>query len=128
MTYPNGVTMNVRVLHILGCVFLYYSISHAECLEYEIVDHGDSVEAVCVGKPLTAEEQKIKLEEEKRESLRALSEKKAEQKRESDRIAEELRLREQKAQETKRAANKTSEKPVEKSTPRLDKARQQLLR
>jgi hypothetical protein len=36
----------------------------SECLEYKIIDHGDSVEAVCVGKPLTSAEQ-LKLEQEK---------------------------------------------------------------
>ena len=36
----------------------------SECLEYKIVDHGDSVEAVCVGKPLTSAEQS-KLEQER---------------------------------------------------------------
>jgi hypothetical protein len=30
----------------------------AECIEYRIVDHGDHVEAVCIGKPLTPEEKR----------------------------------------------------------------------
>jgi len=29
----------------------------SECVEYKIVDHGDSVEAVCVGAPLSSVEQ-----------------------------------------------------------------------
>lgn len=39
-------------------VILTTKTSHAECTEYQIIDHGDSVEAVCVGKPLTAAEKK----------------------------------------------------------------------
>ncbi|MBC8019177.1 MAG: hypothetical protein H7X83_11760 [Verrucomicrobia bacterium] len=38
-------------------------VAFSECLEYKIVDHGDSVEAVCVGTPLTSAEQS-KLEQE----------------------------------------------------------------
>jgi len=38
----------------------------SECVEYKIVDHGDSVEAVCVGTPLTsAEQSKLDKEREK---------------------------------------------------------------
>ena len=36
----------------------------SECVEYKIVDHGDSVEAVCVGTPLTSAEQ-AKLDKER---------------------------------------------------------------
>lgn len=34
-------------------------MSFAECSEYKIIDHGDRVEAVCVGNPLTAAEKKV---------------------------------------------------------------------
>ncbi len=33
-------------------------MSHAECVEYQIIDHGGSVEAVCVGAPLNDAEKK----------------------------------------------------------------------
>jgi hypothetical protein len=41
--------------------------SHADCIEYTIIDHGDRVEAVCVGEPLTEAQKKEqeKLKEEK---------------------------------------------------------------
>ena len=39
-------------------------VAFSECLEYKIVDHGDRVEAVCVGNPLTSAEQS-KLEQER---------------------------------------------------------------
>lgn len=100
----------------------------AECEEYQIIDNGDSVEAVCVGKPLTAEEQKIKLEEEKRDQQKALEARNAERKAENERIAAESRALELKAQEAKKNAAKTADKLPEKQNSRLDKARQQLIR
>ena len=43
---------------------LMTEMSYAECKEYKIIDHGDRVEAVCVGEPLT-EAQKKELDKQK---------------------------------------------------------------
>lgn len=42
----------------LSLLLLPVKISFAECKEYKIVTHGDSVEAICVGEPLTSEQRK----------------------------------------------------------------------
>ena len=59
---------NKRAQHItismLAISLLVPCAAFSECLEYKIVDHGDSVEAICVGQPLTAAEQS-KLDQEK---------------------------------------------------------------
>lgn len=39
-------------------LILMTKMSYADCKEYKIVDHGDRVEAVCVGEPLTTSEMK----------------------------------------------------------------------
>jgi hypothetical protein len=39
-------------------LLLMAKMSSAECVEYQIIDHGDRVEAVCVGKPSTEAEKK----------------------------------------------------------------------
>jgi len=45
----------------------------AECIEYQIIDHGDSVEAVCVGKPLTDGEKKLKEKQDAIQNARQVS-------------------------------------------------------
>jgi hypothetical protein len=88
--------------------------AHSECVEYKIIEHEDSVEAVCVGKPLTAEEQKAFLEEERKQQLKFAKERSAAQ-QETDRY-----LAKQKAEESRR----TSDKQPATVNPRLEKARQ----
>lgn len=39
-------------------LILMTKMSYAECAEYKIIDNGDSVEALCVGQPLTEVEKK----------------------------------------------------------------------
>ena len=90
-------------------VVLFASNGYCECIEYQIVDRGDSVEAVCVGKPLTPEEQKAKAEEDLREQQRINNQLKAEQKRERDRLAEERAAQERKAQEVRAQEQKNQE-------------------
>lgn len=119
--------MKFQALSVIGLGLFFCTLAYSECLEYEVVDHGDSVEAVCVGKPLTPEEQKNKLEEEKKEQLKAIAERN-ERKLENDRIAAEIKAQEQKALEAKRAPVKTPEKTPDKSTNRLERARQQTTR
>jgi hypothetical protein len=52
---------------LIACLSILYilvaSKSYSECVEYKIVDNGDSVEAVCIGEPPSADE-KRKLEKE----------------------------------------------------------------
>jgi len=121
---------------VTACVCVCCSVTSAfpECVEYKIIDHGDSVEAVCVGAPLTPEEQRLKSEEEKREKQRVINQMKMDQKRENTRIAEEQReqerrLKEQKAQEQKSSESiRASQKTSDKSNTRQEKARQNTLR
>jgi hypothetical protein len=48
-------------------------VAFSECAEYKIIDHGNSVEAVCVGEPLN-DVQKRELEKQKIMDLKAISE------------------------------------------------------
>jgi hypothetical protein len=111
------------IFHVTIWLFLtinaLISCAWAECVEFQIIEHGDTVEAVCVGKPLTAEEQKIKQEEEKREQQKNIAEQSSRRKLENDRVSEEAR-----AAEARRPPPKAPEKP----NSRLEKARQQNLR
>ncbi len=122
----------VSIALIVTCYFV--SPAFPECVEYKIIDHGDSVEAVCVGAPLTPEEQRLLSEEEKREKQRVINQMKMDQKRENARIAEdqreqEKRLKEQKVQEQKAAdSNRPPQRSSGKSDTRLENARQKTLR
>lgn len=49
--------MKIFIL-IVANLLIWPSLSFSECVEYKIVDHGDSIEAVCVGKPLSDAEKK----------------------------------------------------------------------
>ena len=84
----------------------------SECVEYKIIEHEDSIEAVCVGKPLTAEEQKANAEEEKKQQLKSANERRTAQ-MESDRIAAELKLNESKRNPEKKPVPPTN--PSERS-------------
>lgn len=121
---------------VIACVCVCCSVTSAfpECVEYKIIDHGDSVEAVCVGAPLTPEEQRLKSEEEKREKQRVINQMKMDQKRENTRIAEEQReqekkLKEQKAQEQKTAeSNRPAQQSSGSTDTRQEKARLRTIR
>jgi hypothetical protein len=65
----------ITAVNIILTLILMAKMSYAECAEYTIVDHGDSVEAVCVGQPLTDAE---KIEFEKQKALQNKADKKAE--------------------------------------------------
>lgn len=99
---------------IVAALVILPAISHSECVEYKIVEHEDSVEAVCVGKPLTAEEEKAKLAEEKKERLKAANEAIAAQK-EAARVTEQLKVKE---------SPRSADKEVAKSGKSKEKTRQ----
>jgi hypothetical protein len=55
-----------------GCIVLSLisisKISFAECIEYKIIDHGDRVEAVCIGEPMSdAERERMRQENMRRD-------------------------------------------------------------
>ena len=49
--------MSKIINYLIIIIMLVPSVVFCECVEYKIIDHGDSIEAVCVGMPLTAAEQ-----------------------------------------------------------------------
>lgn len=63
---------------LLLSLVLTTKLSYAECTEYKIIDHGDSVEAVCVGAPLSGadkkEYEKLKDQQEERDKRNAIIE------------------------------------------------------
>lgn len=60
-----GIILSASLLLVLMNV----SISHSECLEYKIIDHGNSVEAVCVGQSLTEYEKRgLEMEADQRDT------------------------------------------------------------
>ena len=65
-------------------LILMAKMSYAECKEYKIIDHGDRVEAVCVGEPLTDAEKK---ELERRLEEKLNDEKLKEQKLKAEKLA-----------------------------------------
>jgi hypothetical protein len=85
----------------------------AECLEYKIIEHEDSVEAVCVGAPLTEAEQKAKKAEDDKERIKAEKERAATM-REAARVTEQM-----KSKDTPRRA----EREQSASEPRKEKKR-----
>ncbi len=75
-------------------------IAGAECLEYKIIEHEDSVEAVCVGLPLTEAELKAKKADEAKERQQAEKDRAAAM-REAARVTEQM-----KSKDTPRSAER----------------------
>jgi len=65
-------------------------VASAECLEYRIIEHEDSVEAVCVGPPLTEAELKAKKADEAKERQQAEKDRAAAMK-EAARVTEQMK-------------------------------------
>jgi hypothetical protein len=104
--YSRLIRLTINAAVLITATVISSTLSHAECVEYRIVEHEDSVEAVCVGKPLTAEEEKARLAEEKKEQLKAANDAMAAQK-EAARIAEQMKVK-----ESARSNDKGSVAPV----------------
>ena len=105
---------------------LLTGLAAAECLEYKIVETEDSVEAVCVGKPLTPEEQKQLQEEEARARKAAEEEQKQkkarqEQEERAARREQEKKQAEQRAGEPRRPADKLREQQQNRQDRRRDR-------
>jgi hypothetical protein len=104
-------------LVIVLATIMISSTVFAECVEYKIIDHGDSVEAVCVGVPLTPEEQR-QLDQERRNND-ALQERL----RKADEMKELNAKKAFEAEEKKKAeaaAKEIARKPEEKNKNMLD--------
>jgi hypothetical protein len=107
----------MKTLVIFIAMVMISSTVFAECVEYKIIDHGDSVEAICVGVPLTPEEQR-QLDQERRNSD-ALQERL----RKADEMKELNAKKALEAEEKKKAeaaAKEIVRKPEEKNKNMLD--------
>jgi hypothetical protein len=104
-------------LVIVLATIMISSTVFAECVEYKIIDHGDSVEAVCVGVPLTPEEQR-QLDQERRnnDALQERLRKADEMKELNARKA----LETEEKKKTEALAKESIKKPEEKNKNMLD--------
>lgn len=72
---------------------LFPALVFSECAQYQIIDHGDSVEAVCVGAPLSESEKRALSVVESQQRQAEVAREKSYAQQEIDRNAEELKLR-----------------------------------
>lgn len=89
----------------------------SECLEYKIIEHEDSVEAVCVGPPLTEAELKAKKADEAKERQQAEKERAAAM-REAARVTEQMKSKD---------APRSAERDKSQSEARKEKKKRRLI-
>ena len=105
---------------------------YAECAQYQIIDHGDRVEAICVGAPLSEAEKKALSVADGQYRQNEVAREKSYAQQEIDRNSEELKLRKSREalviQEREEKQRKESEERLRRAQKDLEDSQDRLKR
>jgi flagellar motility protein MotE (MotC chaperone) len=111
---------------------LFPALVFSECAQYQIIDHGDRVEAICVGAPLSESEKRALSVADGQYRQNEVAREKSYAQQEIDRNAEELKLRKSREalviQEREEKQRKESEERLRRAQKDLEDSQDRLKR